>query len=614
MDRLLAYDAVRLFVERARLQRPELAPSPPEVATIAAICRALDGLPLAIELAAARAGALSVGQIAARLQDCFGLLSRSARTALPRHQTLAATMDWSYGLLTAPERALLRALSVFAGGFTLEAAEAVCGDVGVPFAGPDSQVDVLDLLASLVDKSLVVLGDREGEPRYRLLETVRQYAREKLDAADDGEHESVRRRHAAYFLALAEAAEPQLREGPEQLVWFARLETEHDNLRAALDWAAEQDATTGLRLAGALAWFWYIRGYFGEGRRWLERFLNAGADGPPSVRAKALHGAVTIATMLADGLAVRSFSEQALALRRELGDWLEYARTLHNLGQWTFRWEGDLDTGRALLEEALAITRRCEEAGRERTIAYCLSNLGFAIHLLGDDSAARGLLEEAVALQRQRADKDGLAMALSGLARVSRAEGDTARARAQQAEALTLRRELHGPWGVAWPLSGIAELAVDDRPELTARLLGVLEVMNELRGDIVVHERIDREAMTEAARRALGEAAFAKEWAAGRSLPLAQAVAEALAYATTPPGAPSARRARTADVDLHGLTERELEVLRLVAAGKSNKEIADVLVISQNTVLRHVTHILRKTGAANRTEAAVYAQRHSLTG
>jgi predicted ATPase/transcriptional regulator with XRE-family HTH domain len=522
-----AGDAVQLFVERARLRWPELALTPDAAAAVASICRRLDGMPLAIELAAARIDVLSMAQIAERLDDRFRLLTGGGRTAVPRHQTLRAAMDWSYDLLTGPEQALLRALAVFAGGWTLEAAEAIG-----PGAGCDT-VEVLDLLTALVAKSLVVRGDGAGEPRYRLLETVRAYAREKLVAAGDDERTAIHRRHAAYLLALAETAEPGLR-GPEQAAWFARVEVEHDNLRSALGWAAEAgtgEATTGLRLAGALSWFWYIRGHFGEGRRWLERFLIAGAGTPPALRAKALQGAARLATPLGDTSAVRVFSEQALVLWQELGDWPEYARTLHNLGNLIYQWEAGYDTGRALMEEALAIGRRHTSA--EGVIGHCLSHLGFIAYLRGDVVAARGLLEESLAIQRSRADMDGIAMALSMLGRVARAEGDVAGARALLAEALKLRSQFVGPWGVAFPLAGIAELALNGHPAFTARLLGALEAMDALRGGLPVHYQVARAAMTDAAQSALGDTEFAAAWAAGRALPPAQVVAEALAFVTT---------------------------------------------------------------------------------
>jgi non-specific serine/threonine protein kinase len=526
LSELAATPAVALFVARARAVRHGFVLTEQNAAAVTQVCARLDGLPLALELAAARMRALSAEQLAARLDDRFRMLTDGDRTALPRQRTLRATLDWSYNLLVEPEQMLLLRLAVFAGGWTLAAAEAVCAGESI------DAIDVLDLLTALVDKSLVVLHDDEGEARYRLLETVRAYAREKLLDADAAEREAVLRRHAEYYLTLAEEAEPQLR-GPEQQDWMSRLTRDHDNLRAALAWSAESgEATTGLRLAGALAWFWYIRGHFGEGRRWLDRFLAEGTRAPPAVRAKALQGAAIVATMLGDGPAVRRLFEQTMAYYQELGDWHEHARALYNLGNWIYQWEADYETGQALIEEALAIGR--QHPGAERLITRCLSGLGFVNYLRGDTVTARRQLQEALARERALANPEGIGMSASMLARVIHAQGDAVGALALQAESLTLRRGLSGAWSFAFPLAGIAELALAGHPAFTARLLGVLDTMDALRGGLPLHYRSARAAMADAALCALGDAAFEAARAAGRSLPLEQAVAEALAFVTTP--------------------------------------------------------------------------------
>jgi predicted ATPase/DNA-binding SARP family transcriptional activator len=287
---LAHYEAARLFIERATFSRPTFTVTDRDAPIVAQVCHRLDGIPLAIELAAARVKVLSIDQIAHRLDNCFQLLTGGNRTALPRHQTLRATMDWSYGLLSETEQMLLRRLSVFAGGWTLSAAEAVCADtlppaphlrgelssvngglrgVRVPGIRPD---EILDLLTQLVDKSLVLAEEQDKEARYRLLETVRQYGREKLIEA--GEVEVVSKRHLDWYLSLAERSEPELRR-PNQIVWFKRLEVERDNLRAALAWSLEsEEVEAGLRLAGALRWFWFVRGCMSEGREWLEGMLS----------------------------------------------------------------------------------------------------------------------------------------------------------------------------------------------------------------------------------------------------------------------------------------------------------------------------------------------------
>ncbi len=262
---LVKYEAVHLFIERAVSVLPTFRLTQENASALAQVCRRLDGLPLAIELAAARVKVLSVEQIAARLDDSYRLLAGGSRTALPRQQTLQATIDWSHHLLSEKERILFRRLSVFMGGFTLEAAEAVCAGNGI------EQDEVLDLLSHLIDKSLVAVAQRSGEARYRLLETIRQYGQDKLQ--EFGEAANLRRNHCDWYVGLSERAESEIL-GARQGSWFDRLEVEHDNLRAALGWSLEQkEAETAARMGAAIWRFWLLRGYMSEGRRWLERAL-----------------------------------------------------------------------------------------------------------------------------------------------------------------------------------------------------------------------------------------------------------------------------------------------------------------------------------------------------
>jgi non-specific serine/threonine protein kinase len=312
LERLVHYEAVQLFIDRATAAQPGLQVTQQNAPAVARICHHLDGIPLAIELAAARARVFAVEQIAARLDDRFRLLTAGPRTALPRQQSLGATVDWSYALLSEPERALLRRLAVCAGGWTFEAAEVVAAGDGVqPYA-------VLDLLAQLVDKSLVIAEERRGAVRYRLLETIREYACDRLQAA--GEAAGTRDRHRAYFLALAEEAEPQLR-GAESQRFLDRLEEEHANLRVALEWAlaSPDGGEAALRLSGALAWFWWLRSYHDEGWRWLERAL-AGAPEASAARMKALHGAGYLAHHRRDSALARALLGESLAIARALDD------------------------------------------------------------------------------------------------------------------------------------------------------------------------------------------------------------------------------------------------------------------------------------------------------
>ena len=282
-EELEAYESVRLFVERARERSPSLSLSAPNALAVADICRMLEGIPLAIELAAARVGTLSVEQISERLEGSLELLTRGGRTAVPRHRTLKGTLEWSYGLLSEPERVLFRRLSVFAGGWTLEASEAVGSGEAV------AQIEVLDLLSGLVEKSLVVTKrGHEGGARYRLLEPIRQYALEKLE--ERGEIEDAKHAYAQYFLALAEEGEPELL-GPRETQWYNRLEEEHDNIRAALSWSLEgADPELGFRLAGAIWWFWQRHGHLSEGLMWLDEGLARGSAASAIARAKALGG------------------------------------------------------------------------------------------------------------------------------------------------------------------------------------------------------------------------------------------------------------------------------------------------------------------------------------
>jgi predicted ATPase/DNA-binding SARP family transcriptional activator len=349
LEELEGYESVRLFVERARYRNPAFLLDQQNARAVAEICRKLDGIPLAIELAAARAG-LSVEQIAARLDDPLRLLTGGNRTATPRQRTLRGALDWSYELLVGFERVLFRRLSVFAGGFSLEAAETVSSGEGI------EEEDVLDLLSRLVDKSLVVSeATGDGGVRYRMLEPVRQYAQERLE--ESGEGDALRGRHAAFFLALAEVAESKLVE-PDQVSWFERLEREHDNLRAALRNALDRGKVEpGLRVGGAIWRFWYARGHLSEGRRWLEEALAQPGTAP--ARAKALRGAGALAWAQGDYARAETLFEESLALRRELGDRQGVAEAINGLAS-VARDRGEYARARALFEVNLAVCRELE--------------------------------------------------------------------------------------------------------------------------------------------------------------------------------------------------------------------------------------------------------------
>jgi len=443
LDLLAQNDCVRLFVDRALAVHPSFHLKEKNAPAIADICRRLDGIPLAIELASARTKVFSPEEIAARLDDRFRLLTGGSRTALERHQTLFALIEWSHNLLSEPERVLLRRLSVFAGGWSFEAAQSVCGE--------GLGDDMLDLLAHLVDKSLVAVEEEEAEEgRYRLPETIRQYARDKL--FESGESEQVRDRHLEFFLRFAEGAEPKLRSA-EQLEWLEHLEAEHDNLRAALGWSLESGKSDlALQLAGALGYFWLLRGYVSESQRWLEDALAlsereqskkvvAGKYTPTHTekaqRAKALYAAGTPDFATMNIKKARTTIEESLRLWRELGDKWWMAVTLE-LAALIVASDGDMQTSRVSLEEGVSLARQIEDPW---PLAVCLIRLGD--HLKGTDIAgARRNLEEGVALARSIGDKAYLSEGLRELGSVYCAEGDLTAAASLTEEALAEARAI----------------------------------------------------------------------------------------------------------------------------------------------------------------------------
>ncbi len=443
LEELAQVEAVQLFVERATAALPSFALTQANAPAVAQICQRLDGIPLAIELAAARIKVLAVEQISARLDDCFRLLTVGSRTALPRHQTLRAAIDWSYVLLSDFERAMFGRLSVFAGGWILEAAEAVC-------VGKDVVADeVLELLAHLVDKSLVVVETPDGTTRYRLLEPIRQYAEEKLREAE--EVETIRRQHANYYLMFAEMAELEFRR-PREAVSLGRLQIEYDNLRAALHWMViGRDAELSIRLAGALVYFWEMRSLLTEGRAWLTQVLAlAGPSATPHTRAyaKALQGSGVLAFSQGDHFTARSLFEKSLAIYREIDDrrgigWtlIFFAGMLNDTG--------DPVAALPLLRESLAI---CRDLGDQLGIGWALARLGHWELFQGNQAAARPLLEESMAICRAAGDRRGIAMALHLLAMAVAGQGDVSKAIALEEELLPILRELQNMRSMSYTL------------------------------------------------------------------------------------------------------------------------------------------------------------------
>jgi non-specific serine/threonine protein kinase len=553
-EHLPTYEAVQLFMQRARSRRPGFTLTAQNAWAIAQVCTRLDGMPLAIELAAARAGTMTVEQIAVRLDDGFRLLTGGPRTAVPRQQTQRATLDWSYDLLALAEQVLLQRLSVFAGGCTVEAVEAVCGEAGIE--DTLRVPELLDLLGSLVNKSLVLLeeADPTGEqPRYRLLETVRQYGQERLEAS--GKASAARERHLRWCLALAEEAEPQLI-GPEQRAWLERLEREHDNLRAALGWAwqhpEEAEATeppdeqaaapegiqaepvpavtdASMRLVHALWRFWLVCGHKSEGRGWLERMLARDAGtrtgSAASRRATVLWAAGEFAREQGDYARAEELFEASLNLGRILG--VGVSRALTFLGA-VAQDRGEYERAVSLHEEALRLARPTKDL---HMTGMALLSLGDAVRLLGDYERAAACLEEGIVLLKAIGHTWGIALALSVLGAVTQAQGELDRARALYAESLSLEQTIGSTFQTAASMEGLASLAAaQGQGERTARLFGAADALRTILGTPVLpNYRADHDRSVDAVRRALGDDTFAAAWAEGQALPLEAAIALALA-------------------------------------------------------------------------------------
>ncbi len=468
-------EAAQLFLARVQHAQPHFQLAAHHAPAIAQICARLDGIPLALELTAARVKALSLEQIAARLDDMFGLLDRGSRVALPRHQTLRAAMDWSHDLLSDAERVLFRRLAVFAGGWTLEAAEAVGSDqwsvdshqlsvVSNQSLNTDPlntdllQTDILDTLAALVDKSLVIAEVQEGAARYRMLEPIRQYALEKL--RDAGKENEMRARHVDFFLQLAEEAELHLM-SPRRKVWLSRLNADHANLLAALEWAFENQPHAALRLAGAMRWFWSFGNYFAEGHQWLERVLaHKLARARTAERGKALLG-LGVMDMSVPTASTALYLAECVMLWREVGDKQHLAHALFHLGYNHYQ-QGSFVGNSHLFEESTALAR---QLGDKWFLAFVLTYFGIAKFMTQNDVAgARALMQESLALWRELGDAWGSAMPLMHLGRIATHEGDYSAARSFQNEALTQRKNDTDHSDIAislWDLSAVARLEGD---------------------------------------------------------------------------------------------------------------------------------------------------------
>jgi len=518
IEALAQYEAVALFIARAQATRPGFQVTKQNASAVADICQWLDGLPLAIELAAARSAILPPHALLARLDQRLKLLTGGARDLAARQQTLRNTIDWSYNLLDRGVQRLFARLAVFVGGCTLHAVETVCNAAG------DLSMDTLDGLAALLDQSMLREEDVGGEPRFGMLETIREYALEQLELG--GEVESIRQQHAAYYLTLAEQAEPELR-GPEHAAWQARLAAEYGNLRAALHWAAERGvAESGLRLATALEWFWWGQGHVTEGRKWLKQALGRSGAVPVLVRAKALDAAGFLAANQSDYAAAQALLEESLVLFREVEDMPGSAWVLRHLGHAALM-GGETARARMLAEESLALYR---QLGDKLGIAWALTTLGEAAWLQNDAKQARMFLEESLALLQEPKDKTLIAWAHTRLGYVAHQEGDAAQARMLLEQSLALMRELGQPLGIAACLEGFAGVAeLEGQPARAVRLFGASgSIRNVLGIQPFGGEQLDYQRRLTVARAQLGAAAFDAAWTAGQAMTAEQAIAYAL--------------------------------------------------------------------------------------
>ena len=688
---LSQYAAVAFFLQRVRSVKPDFQITTTNARTIAAICTHLDGIPLALELAATRLKILSPTALLARLEHRLQVLTQGHRDVHTRQQTLRNTIQWSYDLLDAEEQRLFRRLAVFVSGCTLEAVEAVCKAPG------DEMMNVFEGIASLLDKSLVQQqsAQKDGELRLIMLETIREYGLERLTTS--GELEVTRQSHALYYLMLAEEAAPNLF-GTEPAMWSERLEREQDNLRAALRWSLEQGETghsmeLALRLGVALMGFWILYGHFGEGRTFVERALAASQGVMASIRAKAIVAAAFLAINQGDLDWTKKLSEEGLALSREIGDTDGIASNLTQLG-FVAHMQCDLDTAISLGEEVVSLARekgdksgivdalhnlafvRLErgeyaracamyeeclvvfrELGNKVAIATTLHQLALVLFLsLGDQERVRSLLEESLALWKEVGSKNGIAVWSYLAGQIALHQGDTAQARSLLEESVVLYKEVGDRWRTARSLSclarvettqgnyaaahtlykenlalcremgnkniapaleGLASVAMGQgEPARATRLWGAAEALREtIEAPIWPVERAAYERSVAATRTLLGERKFVAAWAEGRTMPLEQ-VLSAQCQASLPASistAPSVTlQARTSPTYPAGLTAREVEVLRLVAMGLTDTQVAEKLVLSRRTVNSHLTSIYSKLRVTSRTAATRFAVEQHL--
>jgi predicted ATPase/DNA-binding CsgD family transcriptional regulator len=642
-ERLVKCEAVRLFLERASAARAEFALHALNASAVVEICQRLDGIPLALELAAARVKVLSAEQIADHLADRFALLRNGPRQAPARHQALAATIDWSYALLNSDERRLFDRLSVFAGGWTLEAAQAIDGD-GLPSI---CREQIVNRLTRLIDTSLVIMEERNGVARYRQLETLRAYGSHRLEAS--GESQSVQGRHAAIYLELAEALAPQA-DGPENANWLHKLDAEYDNLRAALGWLAAHDAARGLRLAVAIERYWYLRGFATEGCRWLEELLACVAD-RTALWATAAFALAGLFDLRRELVLANQYAAASLDIMIPAGDFFGASRAARFLGLRALE-TGDLERAKKLCKEGLALAerstewraavevlcalgllaiaehdlpeaRRCFEEsmalgranGFRAADVQCIARLGIVARLEGDYGRARALIEEGLALAEGFGHRPAACSYLNSLGNLARCEGNYTEARRLLMASLDLgQRDVWLPLVLQNAVGSLGVLAIAQNAYRKGiYLLAAIAAGGAAWGTAQVPElRHDIKAALETTRAALSDAAYAEAWAEGQRWSLDEAIKQVRA-ATSETDAPARLpRDATATGLPRTLTRREREVAALVAQGRSNRQIGEALVITEGTARVHVEHMLAKLGFHSRAQLAGWAVARGL--
>ena len=595
---VLSSESVQLFIERAVSRNSEFILTADNCESVAKICTRLDGMPLAIELAATQVRSLSVQEIAQRLNQRFQFLTGGSRNAPLRQRTLMAAIDWSYALLTIKEQVMLQRLSIFVGGASLEAVEAIC--VG----GEIESVEVVETISHLVDKSLVTASRLErGETRYRLLETIREYALEKL--AESQDKINIQNKHLEYFVQFGEEGDRKIK-GAEQIIWYERLEDEYNNLHAALKWALEsKNIEAGLRLSNSLVYFWFVHGHIMENVIWLEKFLDQKQNVPSVLKAWSLlnHGVMLRVSTVDDDKSML-LHEKSLRLFRELGDHRGISFALNMMGVIGLQKIEPVKTEK-LLTESLALQR---ELGDPWGIAFTMQNFPPLALQKNDLEKAKKYAEETVLWFERAGDQRGVARSLEDFAEIAQLEGNPAHAVALMAKSLPKLITLGDRGAVAEVLENlIISFAALHKYKMGALLIGTTEALREEMG--TSHNRFEYKNYPKAVakiQKNLSESNFNRNRSKGRGLSLEQIVD----YVMGESNLPATKAEPTPEENVwFQLTTRERDVMRLLAEGHSNLEIAQKLFLSEKTIRNHISNIYRKLQITSRGEAILLARK-----